>query len=82
MQIWEFVEKLRALDEKKKKAIIIVVVCILAFVGGFWWVKSSLQRLDRLGEATKDIKLPAINMPEISLPDTNLLNTVTPSNSK
>lgn len=64
MQIYKILQKLRELSDQKKKAIIIAVVCVVAFVGGFWWVRSSLQRLDKLGQVASNLKLPEINAPE------------------
>lgn len=79
MKIYEIIEKLRNLPDKQKKAIIIVVVCILSFVLGFWWVRSSMERLNNLGQVTKDIKLPQIDLPEVNMPNIDIIKTQTPS---
>lgn len=68
MTIREFIIKLQSLSDSQKKAIIIIAVVITAFVCGFIWVRLSIQRLNNLGEVTKDIKFPEVEIPKIELP--------------
>lgn len=68
MAIIDFIIKLQNLPEQKKKAIIVIVVVVLAFVFGFFWLRSAGQRLSKLNEVTKEIKLPEIDIPKVDLP--------------
>lgn len=62
MKIYEFIEKLRSLSENQKKAIIIVIICVLSFIFGFWWVRTSMKRLDKMGQNLKNVKVPELNI--------------------
>ena len=79
MTIHDFIIKLQSLSDSQKKAIIISAVVIVAFVCGFIWVRLSIERLNRLGEVTKDMKLPEVDMPKIELtePQTPSTNEIT-----
>ncbi|KKP32575.1 MAG: hypothetical protein A2312_04430 [Candidatus Staskawiczbacteria bacterium RIFOXYB2_FULL_32_9] len=75
MKIHEIIVKLQNLTDQQKKIIIIVIVLILAFIFGFFWIRSATERLNKLGEATKDIKLSEIDLPKLELPDNQIKNT-------
>ena len=76
-----FLEKLRNLPEQKKKIILWTIVVVLGIVMGIFWIRSAANTLDKIGEATKSVKLPELNMPELpSMPDLDILQTVTPTN--
>jgi hypothetical protein len=77
MKIYEIITKLQNLTDQQKKAIIIGIVIVLAFIFGFFWFRSSIERLNKLGEVTKDIKLPEVEMPKIEIPDNQIKNIET-----
>jgi hypothetical protein len=58
MQIKDFIEKLRGLDEQNKKRIVWAIAIILAVIMVIFWFQISLNRLEKLGEESKNIKLP------------------------
>jgi len=63
MNFQEFINKLQKLPDKQKKIILWVIVIILAFIMGFFWFKSAINKLEKLGEAAGNIQLPAIEIP-------------------
>ncbi len=62
-KIKDFLTKLQKLPDKQKKIILWVIVIILALILGFFWFKSAINKLEKLGENVSQIKLPEIQTP-------------------
>jgi len=68
-------QKLQSLPEQKKKIILWTIVAVLAVIMGFFWVKSAIVNVSKMGQEFQKIELPEIQMPEapnIDLEDINL----------
>ncbi len=75
MNIKEFIIKLQGLPDKHKKIILWTIVAILAVAMGYFWIRGTMNNLQKLGENINQIKLP-----DIQMPTTDILQTTTPSN--
>lgn len=58
MNIHSYIEKLRALPDKQKKIILWIIIAVLVLVMGYFWIKSVVDKLDKLGEGANQIQLP------------------------
>jgi len=73
-----FLEKLQSLSDSKKKATLWVIVGILAVAMGFFWTKTTINRLSTMPGEIQSIKFPEINMPEgFEMPSLDNLKTIT-----
>jgi hypothetical protein len=74
-----FLTKLRNLSEKKKKIILWTIIIILGLTMGFFWTRGVMRNLSKIGESAKSIKFPSI---DINMPQSDILQTTTPSDIK
>ena len=78
-----FLDKMRNLPEQKKKIILWTIVVVLAIIMGIFWIRSAANTLEKIGESTKNVNFPELNMPDIpAMPDLNILQTVTPTSGE
>ncbi len=63
MDIHSYIEKLRALPDKQKKIVLWTIVVILVLIMGYFWIKSTVDKLNKLGESMGQVKLPEIQTP-------------------
>ena len=82
----KFLAKLRSLPDTKKKIILWTVVAVIGLTMGFFWVMGTINSLSKAGGEIKNIKIPAItvpNMPDLSklqnIPALDMLQTASPS---
>jgi len=75
MDYKKFLIKLQNLPDNKKKIILWAVVVVLAVIMGFFWVRGAVNNFKKIGESIGQIELPQIEMPA-----TEILQTTTPSN--
>lgn len=75
MDYKKFLLKLQNLPDNKKKIILWVVVAILAVIMGSFWINGAINNFQKIGESIGQIELPQIEMPA-----TEILQTTTPSN--
>lgn len=58
MDLKDFIKKLQGLEEKQKKIILWAIVGILAVIMGFFWIKSTLYRLENMESV--DLQFPQL----------------------
>lgn len=68
MNIRDFLKKLQNLPDKQKKIILWTIVAILAATMGFFWLRSVMTSLQKIGENVSQIKLPEIQTPATETP--------------
>ena len=71
----DFIIKLQGLDEKQKKIIMWTIVGILAVTMGFFWIKTTLYKIENMGEI--NLNLPEFENTEnaeIEMPVENIQN--------
>jgi len=62
-KIRKFILKLQGLPDSQKKIIIFSVAIVAALIMGFFWIKSSADRISKVGESFQSMDLPKIDMP-------------------
>jgi hypothetical protein len=74
LKIENFLNELRALPEKKKIVILWSIVIILGLIMGFFWVKTTIVRVKKMGQEFSNIKIPEIDTS--GAPSVNIKNAV------
>lgn len=57
-KIRKFILKLQGLPDSQKKIIIFSVAIVAALIMGFFWIKSSADRISKVGESFQSMDLP------------------------
>ena len=70
MNLKEYITKLQNLPDNKKRAILWSVVGIFAGVMGFFWIMSVRDKLPKIENAVKSVKLPEVKMDLPPVPQT------------
>jgi len=74
MDFHAYFKKLRELPDKRKKIVLWTIVGILGLIMGFFWIRTTTVRLSEIGNSLGQIQLP-----EIEMPSTDILQNVSPS---
>jgi hypothetical protein len=77
-KIRKFVVKLQGLPDAQKKIIIFSVAIVAALIMGFFWIKSSADRIKNAGQSLQLMDLPKIDIPA-SLQEAQDANSPTPT---
>lgn len=64
----KFIENLRALSDMKKKIILFSIVIISGIIMGYFWVKSTVQRIDSINMELGKINFPSLDIKKTTTP--------------
>lgn len=70
--------KLQNLPEDKKKIVLWTIVAVLAVIMGFFWIRTTIDRVSKFNGEMKNIEIP--NLDISNMPSLDILKTTTPSN--
>ena len=68
MDIHNFITKLQVLPDKQKKIILWTIVAVLVIVMGYFWIRGTMNSLQKIGESVNQINPPQIELSKIEIP--------------